>query len=103
MSGTFEMKIIRDKAVLMDLFGPFGINVARVYSTKDSLMVYNLWSGKYYQTSGSLEGFEFISPFVSKLFSIIIAEPFYDKDSVFLKTPADDSLYFNKKVTNKRI
>lgn len=97
MSGSFELEIIRGKKLLIDIYGPFGINVARIYATPDSLFLYNLWASKYYQTSGTIDGLEFLSPFVSKFFNLLTAEPFYEKDSTLITVPLNDSLKFEKK------
>jgi hypothetical protein len=101
MKGSFEMEMIRNKVLAMDIFGPFGISVARIFATRDSLILYNLWAGKYYQTNGAIDGFEFISPFVSKLFNLIIAEPFNEVDSLLMEIPLKDSLAFSYKINEK--
>lgn len=100
MSGTFEMKILRQNKLSIDVFGPFGINVARIYASEDSVIVYNLWEGKYYQSKGNLDGFEFLAPFASKLFNILVAEPFYEKDSLLKVVPENDSLGFKFKFSD---
>lgn len=98
MSGNFELTMIRDSAILLDVFGPFGINVARIYSSKDSIYIYNLWSRKYYSDYQKVNGFEFFTPFVTKFFSFIIAEPFYDKDSLRENQFSKDTVNFSKKI-----
>jgi hypothetical protein len=100
MSGAFELKIIRNNKLIIDIFGPFGINVGRIYATKDSLFVYNLWESKYFQSEGALEGFEFLTPFATKLFNLLIAEPFLAQDSLKKVLPISDSLGFNQKISD---
>ena len=99
MSGNFELTMIRDSVILLDIFGPFGINVARIYSSVDSIYVYNLWSRKYYANYQKLDGFEFLTPFVSKFFSFIIAEPFYSTDTLKESDLLRDTVSFSKRIT----
>jgi hypothetical protein len=100
LKGSFEIQSIKNRIFLLDIFGPFGINVARIYSDTLTNVFCNIWQGKYYKNKEGIENFEFLSPMPQIFFKIFTAEPFLQNFDNIQVTENQDTLSFNQLLDN---
>ncbi|GEM_PF-1374313 len=84
--GSFKISVSRNDSLIVNIIGPFGINIAKLIANKSNFAVCNLWEGKYF--ASSIDSIRHISPIlaipVSELLKIFIAEPYYSADNYII-------------------
>lgn len=78
-NGNVEGHFIYNNTLVMNVFGPFGIQVARIEIKDDSLIIANLWHKKIYQTNLSINLFNNNLSLSSIARKFLLAEPLLDK------------------------
>ena len=77
--GTFRMCISRQDSLVLYVYGPFNVSIAKLLIYKSDFAICNLWQGTYY--SSSIDSLKNISPLfsipMSNIISLFIPEPFY--------------------------
>lgn len=77
--GTFKMCISRQDSLVLYVYGPFNLSIAKLLIYKSDFAICNLWQGTYY--SSSIDSLKNISPLfsipMSNIISLFIPEPFY--------------------------
>jgi len=86
-SGNFELGYINNKHCILNIYGPFGLNIASVEIKSDSLKIANLWHKKYYQTHTKIKSTELDLNYLELIRKLLIAEPLID--SIIIKNKGD--------------
>lgn len=78
-NGTFRFCSSRKDSLLVEIFGPFNINIAKIIAYKSNFAICNLWNGTYYSsTVDSINNqYPIFSFSISNILSLLIAEPIY--------------------------
>ena len=77
LSSSFELRMIRDKALQLSLRPVLGIEIARAIITQDSLMIYDkLHKQQVIASLSELGNFSPITPTLSVIQSILLGRPF---------------------------
>ena len=77
--GTFRMCVSRQDSLVLYVYGPFNVSIAKLLIYKSDFAICNLWQGTYY--SSSIDSLKNISPLfsipMSNIISLFIPEPYY--------------------------
>lgn len=91
-SGNFELGYIDKNICIVNVYGPFGINIASIELKSDTIKLANLWHKTYYQTNAKIESTELNLNFLELARKILLAEPLIDSININQNT---DTLYFS--------
>lgn len=98
-SAGVEINLKRNEEIGMNIFGPFGIEVARLYANSEKMLFYNMFEGSAFQGIPSAENMEKmtnISISINDLISIMRSEIPSEKGHYALTSEKDGDKVFTK-------